>query len=139
MQRRCNNCQSFSVCDIEDDGFLLLKDAQDLKLAGDGGQNRPTCDLCAILWWSLRKEWRKRPLNRGRGEFVASEFIVRVYRNPPRGAGAIQRVDILVMPAGGSQGFSWMPAEDGLWRIGPQDAKSWLIRSHLTVHSDASW
>lgn len=139
MQRRCKNCQSFSVCDIDDEGLLLFEDAQDLKLAAGGGQNHPSCDLCAIIWWSFRKDWRRRPLNRGHGEFVAGEFNVRAYRNPPRGAGAIQRLDILVMPPGGSHGFSWMPGENGSWRIGPSDERPSVVRSHLMVYSDASW
>lgn len=138
MQRRCKSCQSFSVCDIDDEGLLLFEDAQDLKLAAGGGQHHPTCDLCAIMWWSLRHEWRKRPLNRGHGEFIAGEFNVRVYRNPPRGAGAIQRVEILVMPPGGSRDFHWMPAGDGSWRIGPPGENPSVVRSELMVYSDAT-
>lgn len=139
MHRRCRNCQAFSVCDIEDDGLLLFEDAQELKMAaGGGGQHQSSCDLCAIIWWSLRDEWRKRPLNRGHGEFIAGEFNVRIYRNPPRGAGAIRRVDILVMPPGGSHKLSWVRAEDGSWRVGPRDEVPWLLRSHLTVYSGAT-
>ncbi|KAK2616090.1 hypothetical protein N8I77_002799 [Diaporthe amygdali] len=131
-------CRSFSVCDIGDDGFLLFEDAQDMKLAGGAGQNHSSCDLCAIIWWSLQHDWRKRPLNRGHGEFIAGDFNVRVYRNPPRGAGAIQRLDVLVMPPGSSRNFSWSPDQHGSWRIGPLDEKPWLVRSHLTVYSDTS-
>lgn len=139
MKRRCKNCQSVSVCDIDDNGLLLFEDAQDMKLAGGGGQNLSSCDLCAIIWWSLRYDWRKRPLNRGNGEFVAGSFNVRIYRNPPRAAGTIQRVDILVMPPGSSERFSWMLGEQGLWHIGPPDEKPWIVRSHLTVYADTSW
>ncbi|KAJ0107023.1 transferase [Diaporthe amygdali] len=121
-----------------DDGYLLFEDAQDMKLAGGAGQNHSSCDLCAIIWWSLRHDWRKRPLNRGHGEFIAGDFNVRVYRNPPRGAGAIQRLDVLVMPPGSSRNFSWSPDQHGSWRIGPLDEKPWLVRSHLTVYSDTS-
>lgn len=77
----CKKCQAFSVCDLDDSGYLMHTDVPILRRnAGtDEGQGGTSCGLCSLVWRSLQLDDEAQPLKQ-----LPGEFHVRLYRNPPR-------------------------------------------------------
>lgn len=115
---RCRLCRSISFADITAAGYTAFTDVRVLRDSAEIS-GPESCDLCALLWWSLRYEIHKIPKQKD----DASHWGLRLYRNPKA---LIQQVDVVATDRDKSQ--------DRIALIGPP-YDGWAACNHLSVYA----
>jgi len=130
---RCSQCSTWCFDAITDVGHTVFEDVEELR-ASATREDHESCDVCSMLWWSLRWD---------HGKILGTEasqtpWNVRLYRHPLLAGGAsppILRIDVMVMPPDKGHDFLWVQERPWEWHYGPPDAKPDIARGHVTVYA----
>lgn len=121
----CLVCQGLKLEVLKSTAFELCSDARQLRDKAEA-LNYTRCEMCAIIWWSLRYDQWKIPLDGS-----TESWLVMLYsKSTRRSFGCVEvvamptkrRKDDILFMLGGS------------WHYGPPDDKPWCVRGSLAIY-----
>lgn len=107
--RFCADCDQFNLEKLDSGPFELCSDARQLH-DKSGAPGSARCEMCAIVWWSLRHDYQRIPLDANAESWAVVLSCKRIQ-------GAFESIEVIAMPVNRQKDHvGWVL--DGSWHYG---------------------